>query len=245
MTLTKNLLLYFSAFCFTLISCTPKAEEQCECCEVKVATVSLSPAHTKLFSKFKESDSYDVNPKVTIIKSHFPLPTGMDIWANGYAHEAAFADKPECKAVTFSLKEINYFHYATLWVGFKESKKAYETNTLYAKNNIVNRNYDTSTLFVKLYNELSPGSADIPFELVYNEKDSLIKHQYYGDFLYLGSLTWEVPLHNGSLQAKYDHVFEVRTREGEPEWPRFIYIDRDYGLVKYVLNNGDVWSIIH
>jgi hypothetical protein len=231
-----------------LVSCEPKSAKEplCNCCDVPQRTFPLDLAHTRLLSKFKESNDYDIISEVAvkIIKSEMPIATGMSVWRNNFTHNMYHPTRPDCPSMVFALSSIGYINYGELMFGYKHTQTALLNNAFHIpEKNMAISTPDTNTFFIWYYNRISLDS--VPLQLTYNNKDSLVKGKYYDDFKYLGSVRYSVASNIGTLTNTYNNVFVAETRDTAAAYAKYIYIDLEYGLVRYVLNNGAVWSVVN
>jgi hypothetical protein len=225
-----------------LYSCKINKEKDCNCCDVRKKWYSIDTNQTKLFSNFKESDDYDVISEVAvkIIKSEKPIATGISIWSNDHEIETYFPSVQNCPTSVFNVKEIIYFRFGTLTFGHKVVQKTFNNR----KDNVIDTNFDTTAFFIQYINDLGI-LRSLPFEMEINERDSFVKERKYGDFIYKGPMKYLVHSNIGAFVPSYKHVFMIQTMDTVESLPKHIYIDKEFGLIRITLNNGNVWDVIH
>jgi hypothetical protein len=204
---------------------------------------SVDTVKTKWTSRYKESSSYDVESVsvVVYVGSNAPSPTSIDVRRFDYIYDAFLPNEQECPTAEFLTKKIKYQLFGDLAIGYKAAQKSYERNEPISLDMVT----DTNTLFVKYYDKRNYNYAKV-YEMDFVEVDTLIKEKKYGDFTYKGQMMFSTHYYNGRIVYQtFKNVFVIQTDNTALDSPKFIYIDKEYGLVRYILNDGTIYSIVY
>lgn len=236
-----SILFVFSGIC----SCEPEKikQEVCNCCTVTKKTYPIDTSRVSLLSRYKWSSDYDIIEKAEVIfvNTYLPAPTAMQVWANDHEINMFYEEQKNCPVAVFGVKEIYYTRFGRLIYGYKTAQRTFNNRN----ENTISTGYDTTSFFLTYF--VNDGFSDETkaYQLDYKESDSLIRNNYYGDFKYRGRFMFTVNSSLGVYYPIYNHVFVAETNETDINSPKRIYIDKEYGLVRYDLNSGYVITIIH
>jgi hypothetical protein len=236
-----SILFILSSIC----ACEPEKTKQevCNCCTVTKKTYPIDTSRVSLLSQYKWSSDYDIieEARVKFVNTRLPFPNAMQIWANNYEINMFPDEQKDCPIAAFGVKDIYYTNFGRLTYGYKTAQRTFHNRN----ENTISPSYDTTAFFLSYY--VGDGFSDVSngYHMDYKESDSLIRNKRYGDFTYRGRLMFLVNSSIGTYYPIYNHIFTAQTNETDTNLPKVIYIDRDYGLVRYELNNGEVITIIH
>lgn len=226
-------------------ACEPEKTKQevCNCCTVNKKKYPLDTSRVSLLSQYKWSSDYDIIEKaiVKFVNTELPIATAMQVWANDAEINMVSEEQKDCPVATFGVKEIHYARFGRLIYGYKTAQQTFHNRN----ENTISSGYDTTTFFLTYYVIDGLSDESKAYHLDYKESDSLIRDKQYGDFRYRGKLWFPVYSNIGLFNQIYNHVFIAETNETDDRSPKLIYIDRDYGLVRYDLNNKETVTIIH
>lgn len=220
-----------------------KKQEVCNCCTVTKKTYPIDTSRVSLLSQYKWSSDYDIIEKANVIfvNTYLPIPTAMQVWANDHEINMFPEEQKNCSVAVFGVKEIYYTRFGRLIYGYKTAQRTFNNRN----ENTISPSYDTAAFFLTYFVRDGFSDESKAYQMDYKESDSLIRNKRYGDFTYRGKFVFSVNSSIGVFNPIYNHVFSAETNETDINSPKVIYIDRDYGLVRYELNNGEKITIIH